>query len=41
MTCESCESGQPIYESGCPGCEARALALMEEKPQNNQEEADD
>lgn len=25
MTCEACKAAEAIYESGCPGCEARAL----------------
>lgn len=41
MNCQSCQSKEPIYEAGCPGCEARALALMEEPEENNQEEAHD
>jgi hypothetical protein len=28
LTCEACLSGEPIYEAGCPGCEARAMECM-------------
>lgn len=28
MTCEACQSGQPIYEAGCPSCEARAMDCL-------------
>lgn len=29
MNCEACQEAGPIYEAGCPGCEARALASFD------------
>lgn len=39
MTCPDCESSEPIYQSGCSGCEARALAVMELPDEKKQEES--
>lgn len=30
MNCQSCQSKEPIYEAGCPGCEARAVKCLKE-----------
>lgn len=39
MTCPHCQTSEPIYESSCPGCEARALDSINQGAEMNKPEA--